>query len=287
MSCYRAAGRIVTARAIGRAVVLAAVLFRVLTGACASAQSKNTPTPIVNGYGLLLGASRGSQWLPWEKMHGTIKGGETYRLYSLMGPAGEAKGGRPALSEASGSAYVVKLAGRTADEKISLIGVACRWQPMPRRPVKLSPVQKIYLTAVADVLKQHGLRRATPHIEKIVRVDLTGRGQDAILIEAASRGYSVDQDAAAPARRKDAYSFVLLRTVSSGTVKTYVLSGEFGHAGKDAPSERYNLAAVLDLNGDGVLEIVVETSYYEGGGNEIYDVKSGRPRRVLKVVDGA
>lgn len=83
------------------------------------------------------------------------------------------------------------------------------------------------------------------------------------------------------------FSFVILRTLSHGAMKSYVPNGEFGHKSGDFPFERYVLAGILDLNGDGVMEVIVESSYYEGGGDEVYEIKNGRPRRVLEVVDGA
>lgn len=59
-----------------------------------------------------------------------------------------------------------------------------------------------------------------------------------------------------------------------------------GNGGNETP-QRYAIAGLLDLNGDGALEIIVETSYYEGGGDEVYGVRNGRARRVLQVEDCA
>ena len=216
-----------------------------------------------------------------------VKGGEKYRLYSSTGFAGESRGGKPILSQASGSAYTVTLTNRNMDDRTPLVGLGGAWQPMPRKPAPLSTNQKVYLAAVADVLKQHGLQRATPHIEKILRVESGRQSPDFVVIEAASPGYSLSREAATGKHQKNDYSFVLLRTLSHGAVHSYVLNGDFGHKDATELTEKYGIAGVLDLNGDGILEIVVETSYYEGGGDEVYEVKSGRPKRVLQVEDGA
>ena len=250
------------------------------------AQTKTGISPIINEYGLLLGGSRASQWVSWQSAHARVRGGEKYRLYSLNGLVSEVRGGPPVLSEASRNAYTVKIPERGENDRTPLVGLSCAWNPLPRKAAAISPVQKVYLDAVAEVLKQHGLTRAAPHINKILRVDLTGKGSDSVVVEAASPGYSVSMDADAKARGRDAYSFVMLRTIVQGKVRTYVLDGEFGHKGSEAPSQNFALANVIDLNGDGTLEIVVETSYYEGGGDEVFEIRNGRPKRVLQVEDG-
>ena len=57
---------------------------------------------------------------------------------------------------------------------------------------------------------------------------------------------------------------MILRRVVSGKVQTQLVAGEI-HAKRaiaNAPN-LYDIAAVLDLNGDGKLEVVVHSFYYE------------------------
>ena len=49
----------------------------------------------------------------------------------------------------------------------------------------------------------------------------------------------------------------------------------------------YNLAAVLDLNGDGKLELIVHSFYYEGGETTIYRCEADKIEAVLSVECGA
>lgn len=49
----------------------------------------------------------------------------------------------------------------------------------------------------------------------------------------------------------------------------------------------YRLAAILDLNGDGVMEIVVENGYYEGGGVGVFTAEGGEPELILHEGCGA
>ena len=106
-----------------------------------------------------------------------------------------------------------------------------------------------------------------------------------MLIEAASPKYAVMPT---EANGKLAYSVVFLRTVVKGKVQTFELGGEFLKPGapSDAPNE-YNLLPPLDLNGDGVLEILIGSHYYEGGGSSVYELKNGKPKLILDEVAGA
>jgi hypothetical protein len=49
----------------------------------------------------------------------------------------------------------------------------------------------------------------------------------------------------------------------------------------------YNLAAVLDLNGDGKLEVIVHSFYYEGGRTTIYRCEPDKIEPELSVECGA
>jgi hypothetical protein len=49
----------------------------------------------------------------------------------------------------------------------------------------------------------------------------------------------------------------------------------------------YQVAAVLDLNGDGKLEVIVDSAYYEGGQTTIYRCQPDKIEEVLSVECGA
>ena len=49
----------------------------------------------------------------------------------------------------------------------------------------------------------------------------------------------------------------------------------------------YQVAAVLDLNGDGKLEVIVHSFYYEGGQTTIYRSEPDSVEAVLSVECGA
>ena len=44
----------------------------------------------------------------------------------------------------------------------------------------------------------------------------------------------------------------------------------------------HNIYALADLSGDGKMEIVPETSYYEGNWKQVFEMKNGKPLKVLE-----
>ena len=58
----------------------------------------------------------------------------------------------------------------------------------------------------------------------------------------------------------------MLRKVTKNGVRDYLLDGNFFKSSQDsggAPN-RYEISGIADLNGDGKMEIVLYSEYYEG-----------------------
>jgi hypothetical protein len=88
------------------------------------------------------------------------------------------------------------------------------------------------------------------------------------------------------------YSMVILRRVVAGKVETQLVEGEFypkayvSHdASFNAPNV-YKVIGVLDLDGDGKMEIVVRSDYYEGGATTIYRCNPKKIEELLSVACG-
>ena len=88
--------------------------------------------------------------------------------------------------------------------------------------------------------------------------------------------------------RPGSYSIVILRRVVDGNVQTKLVAGEvYAKPDESVAPNVYNLAAVLDLNGDGKLEVIVHSFYYEGGQTTIYRCQPDKIEEVLSVECGA
>src|SRR6266536_6339676 len=92
-----------------------------------------------------------------------------------------------------------------------------------------------------------------------------------------------------PAR---SYSMVPLRRVVAGKVETHLIEGEFHpktyirkEDSFDAPNA-YKVIATLDLDGDGKMEVVVASNYYEGEEITLYHCDQKKAESLLSVSCG-
>jgi hypothetical protein len=79
-----------------------------------------------------------------------------------------------------------------------------------------------------------------------------------------------------------------LRRVAVGKVQTKLVAGElYSKTDASHAPNIYKIAAVLDLNGDGKLEVIVHSFYYEGDETTIYRCEPDKIEPVLSVECGA
>ena len=157
------------------------------------------------------------------------------------------------------------------------------------------PTQKAYVDTVRDFLETKEIKQPKVKIDNILRVDLDGDGEEEVLISATNY---LDKSGRVPMRSPaGSYSMVLVRRVIAGKVETQLVEGEFhpkAYPGKgsdpdasfDAPNA-YKVVGTFDLDGDGKLEIVIHSRYYEGGATTIYRCDPKKTEALLSVACGA
>jgi hypothetical protein len=241
--------------------------------------------------GCLMGGSSGSSWIKPEEMGPRMSGGDKYRLYDLNGLWKSVTGGKAASQGAPcEDTLYVELPKNFQDsvpQGAHYIGVAGTWNPLPRTPKVESNNIPAYINLVSSLLTRKGIRRPQVNITKVVRVDLEGDGTEEVLIN-ASRVNRWENGSITPNASAGDYSLVMLRKVINGKVQTIMLAEEYHTkpATFSAPDE-YNLTAVLDLNGDGVMEVIVARGYYEGDWKTVYTIKGNKAVDVLGCGCGA
>ncbi|MEO5754517.1 MAG: FG-GAP repeat protein [Chthoniobacterales bacterium] len=234
--------------------------------------------------GSLLGASKGQKWLNSEQAGKDFRPGTTFRLFTLDKEVGTMKAGKaePEL-EICSKVWIVTFTERPTT---GTIGLAAPWNALPRPVRNMELTQPVYRKAIAEYLAGRGMRDPKIKITQIIRADLDGDGEEEVLISATN--YQGDDESAPTESRAGDYSFVLLREVRAGKVETRMIDGEFYKKDKNfnAPNV-HRVEAILDLDGDGKMELVLTSNYYEGGTTTIYRYTPSATKELVAVSCGA
>jgi hypothetical protein len=239
--------------------------------------------------GYLFGATANSKWIKSDEAAKAMSDERTYKIYGLTQSFGEAKGAKPKPSEEEVCSDVLTVSLSSSPDK-GAIALAAPWNALPRKVQILDATQQVYVDAARDFLKTKGIEQPKVKIDSILRIDLDGDGEEEVLISATNY---FSKDERIPMRSPaGSYSMVILRHVVAGKVETQLVEGEFypkayvSHdASFNAPNV-YKVIGVLDLDGDGKMEIVVRSDYYEGGASTIYRCNPKKIEELLSVACG-
>ncbi len=241
------------------------------------AQTRVVPILEMNVRGLLGGVENG-KFIDAKTTFAKLKGGENYTLFGIEGVnEGETKYTvkAPDENEPCEDFYYFEMEDE-AEAGIAL-GDGYKWNPMPRAPKAIDLNSAVYKKIVADVLRTKGIIKTTIKLTQAIRIDLEGDGKEEVLIAATF----YDSGEMTPTATRGNYSFVMLRRIVGKTVQNTVLDGEFYTKNVEfgAPNE-YTISAIADLNGDGKMEIIMHSAYYEGSSSWVYEMKAGKATEV-------
>jgi hypothetical protein len=258
-------------------------LFAVFSAAITGAAEVHPIIEIDTGY--FFGASANGKWIKADRATKSVGNNTTYQVYSLTKQVGQITGGKPKfVDEPCPDTLTVPLSSKPKD---GVIGLAAFWNALPRKPVIADTTQPVYVQAVRDFLKSRGIADPKVRIKRILRIDLEGDGEDEALIEATNY-FSERDEVPMDAPKRGSYSIVILRRVTAGKVRTQVVAGEvYPNPDESVAPNVYKIAAVLDMNGDGKLEVIVHSFYYEGGQTTIYHCEPDKIEAALSVECGA
>jgi hypothetical protein len=239
--------------------------------------------------GCLLGGVQKGKWLEAETLSPLLKGGERYRLYALTKAAGKAVGAKPnSAGEPCNETVEISL---TPKPERGIIAVGGNWNAQPRVPRSLSTNDPAYRQAALGILRRRGFRRPKINITQVLRVDLDGDGIEEALVSAThlAEGISVNGGPMAIHGKPGDYSFVLLRRLIKGKVRDDLLVEHFYPRTLETPPTpyQYDVGGVLDLNGDGRMEVIIHGGYYEGSWSTVFRIDRNKIENVFGCGCGA
>jgi hypothetical protein len=218
-----------------------------------------------NTFFVLLGAVQGESWLMPEQAAIYLGGEAEYDVHTLPGGLYQVGGSVPQFSPVSRNYSI--LTESTLDEP-GMVGVIKGW-PVQRRDVQvLSPDQDIYRLVVQGWLKIQGLKAPQDGDLHIFRVDLEGDGVDEVFISATHL------DESRHTTKSGDYSVVLMRRVIGNEAVTVFIQGDVYHSQEPEITypRTYSFGNFLDLDHDGVLEVIVEFHAWEDFGALLYQI---------------
>ena len=223
---------------------------------------------VVSGFGAL-GWWTGDAWVQVEQ--GTdlpVGGGEDYQVAYLGLEAVISGGGQVTICEPLENPGVDLSNGQLLGEWPGPFGVAvsASWELTPHLVEEIDD-DGSYAGFARVLLADRGLDVPEPVIKQLLRVDLEGDGVNEVLIVAED----VSPDLFA---QPGDYSIAFLRKVVQGQVETAVIGDSVVAEVEEGETPfilSFAIGAVADLSGDGKMEIVLSSKYYEGAGVEVWE----------------
>jgi hypothetical protein len=254
-------------------------LFAAGTFIAMSAAANANTFPIIDvGSGYLIGAIDSGKWTEPTDATDSVKSGTRLPVFGVTGIVGNVSVVKlDTRNEPCPDRPVVKLNPRKM--KRGGVALAGNWNPLPRKAKALDGDRRFHAGVVRQFLRERGFQDPVVHIGQIVRVDLDGDGQDEFVISAT---HYKNGDKIPDESTSNTYSFVMIERVVAGKAKAEPVDGEFYPEAKpDTAPNKFEIAALLDLNGDSKIDIVLRSAYYEGDEISVYETQPLGTKKVL------
>ena len=146
---------------------------------------------------------------------------------------------------------------------------------LPKTLKLKDPTDKAYVKIVRDFLIKKGLKKPEVKIKQVVALDLNGDGTTDLLINAAKAGHGET--------KRGEYALVLAVVGEGDKQQLIALNAEVTAKTEPGPSALWenNIVSILDLNGDGHLEVILYGWFFFGDGWEVFTIKNNLAKRSL------
>ncbi len=220
---------------------------------------------IVTGFGAL-GWWDGTDWVRAETEGALpVVGGEDYQIAVIGLEATTTGGPQDLVCEPVFNLGVVLENDHLLGEWPGPYGVAISapWDLQPNLFEAFAD-DGTFAAIASGLLAERGLVVADPVIKQLFRADLEGDGINEILVVAEDiRGRFLPE--------VGDYSIIFMQKVVEGDVQTVVLGDSVITDLEGSFVVGFSVGAVADLSGDGQMEIVVDSAFFEGLGVDVWE----------------
>ena len=209
----------------------------------------------------------------------------TIRFLGSPGLVGTASPSGARLGSGCGGSPILELVFEEERPRWATLGIGGNWDPRPRQAAPVANPAS-WFRAVRQLLVELERPRAPVRITKIESVDLLGDGRPEVFLQAEHTEWLGDCRRAVTTP---------CRTGEPGSMdesKTYgVVAIAVDGAGPLSPIARWtggvqttiDFPFYADVDGDGTLEVVITSSYYEGHDASVYSLEGNQLREVLSM----
>jgi hypothetical protein len=215
---------------------------------------------------LLLGGVQAGKWLTPEQAAPLIQGTSEYDIHTSALDMFQVLGYAPESTPIRPGQYTI--ASDSTRDDFGMLGVAHGWPIRQERGEELSSENEMYKQIVLDWLKEAGVSDPQLGSLHIYRVDLENDGVDEIFLTATRLDENQHTTKAGD------YSLVLMRKVSGNEAVTLPLVADL-YRSKEAENtfpRTYLLSSFMDLDQDGILEVIIDYHRWEEDGAMIYTI---------------
>ncbi|MGD2077357.1 MAG: hypothetical protein PVH18_03190 [Chloroflexota bacterium] len=221
--------------------------------------------------GTLLGGFKDAFWIDAETAAQALLGGELYDLFRMSLHQGQASASAPLDAGGICGGYTLQLTPTPADSAVLAVA-GTSWDPAQQlvSSVDLSQAER---QAMVDLLATVGVTvsPADLAVQQALGTDLDGDGFGEIIVYAAR----LKDDGLMPAVAAGDYVVAAVLMEISGQLHAEPLVlNAYPEANDLAYPWRYQVSNVLDLNGDGELEVILTGDRWEGKSTTVYGVGS-------------
>lgn len=135
-----------------------------------------------------------------------------------------------------------------------------------------------YAEFASQLLSERGLEVADPVITQLLRVDLEGDGLNEVIVVS-------EEITGGMLPAVGDYSIIFMRKVVQGDVETAVLAESIVLDEETFP-ESFRVGSVADMSGDGKMEIIVSSAYFEGLAVEVFEYVNDDLGPVTQIATG-